>query len=77
MDKVFIAIGAGLFAMLAIVISALVGGTIIWLVWPFAIPVIFPALVASGVIAGKITWVASVFFTWICAILIKSTSTSK
>jgi hypothetical protein len=68
-----VGIGAGLVALLMLFIAAVLGGTIIWLVWPVAIPAIFPGLVAGGALAGKISWFAAVVFTWICAILFKPT----
>ena len=77
MQGIMVGTGAALAALLMLFITAVFGGTIIWLVWPVAIPAIFPGLVASGVIAGKISWFASVFFTWICSILFKSASTSS
>lgn len=74
---IVVGVGATLAALVTLFIAAVFGGTIVWLVWPVAIPAIFPGLVASGVLAGKISWFAAVFFTWICAILVKSSSTSS
>lgn len=67
----------GLGAVLLIGAVALFGGTIVFFIWPVAIPAVFPGLVASGVIAAKITWWSAVCFTWLCGILIKSTQTNN
>ena len=69
-------------AVLAIALLGLVSvlsGTILWMIWPVAIPAAFPGLVASGVIAGRLTWWASVCVSWLFGILIKagSSTTSK
>lgn len=51
---------AGVLAVLLVValvfVFAALGGTIIWLLWPIAIPAVFPGLVASGMLAGKLSW---------------------
>lgn len=54
---------------------AVVSGTIVWLLWPIAVPAAFPGLVASGVLAGKVSWWASVCLTWLCGLLIKGSTT--
>ncbi|HOH61202.1 MAG TPA: hypothetical protein PK698_01785 [Bacilli bacterium] len=58
-------------------IIAVLGGTIVWLIWPVAVPAAFPGLVASGVIAAKLTWGQSVCLTWLFGLLIKSTQTNN
>lgn len=68
-------IALGVMAIVAII--AVLGGTIVYWMWPVAIPAVFPGLVESGVIAGKIAWWPAVCFTWICGILIKSTQTNN
>lgn len=57
--------------------AAFLSGTIVWLVWPVAIPAAFPGLVASGVLTGKLSWWASVTLAWIFNLLIRSTTTTK
>jgi len=54
---------------------ALLGGTLVWLLWPVAVPVVFPGLVAAGTISGKLTWWVAVCLTWLCSLLIKSSTT--
>lgn len=68
-------IGAGVMVIVGIV--AVLGGTVVWLIWPYAFPVIFPKAVAAGVLAAKIPWWSAVCLTWICGILIKSTNSNK
>jgi len=63
--------------LIAITLLAIVGGTVVWILWPMAIPYAFPGLVASGVIAGKLSWWTSVTLTWIFGLLIKSTQTNN
>ena len=64
-------------AIVGVALLSLVNGTILWLIWPVAIPVAFPALVASGALAGKLSWWASVCLTWIAGILVKASLTTK
>jgi hypothetical protein len=56
---------------------ALIAGTIIYLIWPIAIPAVFPGLIESGTIAKELDWWPAVCLTWICSILIKSTISTK
>lgn len=72
-EKLGIALGVILIAG----IVALLGGTIVYWIWPVTFPVIFPNAVASGILIAKIPWWSAVCTTWICAILIKSSSTSS
>lgn len=58
--------------ILIICVIAVFGGTIIYWIWPVAIPAAFPGLVASGVLAGKLAWWEAVCLTWLCGILLKS-----
>lgn len=68
---------AGSLVMIVVALFSVLGGTIIYLIWPIAIPAVFPGLVASGVIAGKLTWWVAVCLTWIFSILIKSSQTNN
>ncbi len=69
--KLVVAMGAILFVGAIAVLS----GTLIWVLWPWAIPAVFPGLVASGVIAGKLGWGASVCLSWLFGLLLKSSVT--
>jgi len=75
MEKFMESLLIGLGLMVLIGFLALIGGTIIYWIWPVAIPAAFPGLVASGAIAGKLAWWQSVCLTWIFTILIKSSNT--
>jgi len=66
-DKIILVLGVAVF----IAFIALVGGTILYWIWPIAIPATFPGAVASGIIAGKLSWWCSVTLVWIFSILIK------
>lgn len=63
--------------MVLVAVLAVIGGTIVYWVWPIAIPAAFPGLVESGAIAGKIAWWPAVCLTWIFGILIKSTQSNN
>ena len=51
---------------------ALLGGTIIYWLWPCAIPFLFPAQVASGALLATVPWWPTILFVWICGILFNS-----
>lgn len=75
MEDFFTLIGAIFVSLVLITLSALFGGTLVWLLWPIAIPALFPGLVTSGVLATSISWWPAVCFTWLCNLLIKSSIT--
>jgi len=64
-------------SLVTIGLFAVLGGTIVYWIWPVVVPVVFPGLVTSGVIAAKLTWGVAVCLTWLTAILIKSNGSSK
>jgi len=75
--KNFLAVvGLGISGIALVFVLAVFSGTILYWIWPVAIPAVFPGLVATGVIAGKLSWWAAVTFTWLCGILIKSSTTN-
>ncbi len=55
-------------------IGSFIGGSILWLIWPVAIQAAFPGLVASGILAAKLSWWESVLLVWVFSILLKSTN---
>ena len=57
-------------------ITAFLTGTIIWLIWPVAIPAAFPGLVASGTLASSLSWWQSVTLSWVFNILIRASQTN-
>jgi hypothetical protein len=77
MDKLAVVIGAVFVGLIVIALAAVLGGTIVWLIWPHVIPVVLPGLVASGAIAGKLLWWKAVLLTWLCGILFKGSSSSS
>jgi hypothetical protein len=77
MEKVVEAIVIGILAMALVGAIAVVGGTIVYLIWPVAIPAVFPKLVAAGTIAAQLTWWQSVCLTWLCSLLLKSSNSNK
>lgn len=60
-----------------VAIGALISGTILWLIWPMAIPAAFPGLIANGAISAHLSWWASVCLCWVFGMLIKSSNTNN
>ena len=77
MEKFLMGLLIALGAMVLVAFIALIGGTILYWIWPVAIPAVFPGLVAAGTIAGKLVWWQAVCFTWLCTILIKTAQTNN
>lgn len=77
METIMKVIGGVVLVTMTILFIALIGGTVVWLVWPIAIPAAFPGLVASGALAGKLSWWVSVCLVWIFGTLIKSNQTNN
>jgi hypothetical protein len=75
MTNVIQAIITVLGVLLLAVLVALLGGTIVWLIWPVVIPGVFPGLVGS--LNPQITWWQSVCLVWLFTILFKSVSNKK
>ena len=74
----FVTLGALIIASITIALVAFLAGTIVWLLWPFTFPVIFPKAVASGILIAKLPWWSAVCITWIFGIFnIRNTDTSK
>jgi len=69
-------LSAILLAAGAVAAAALLGGTIVWLLWPVAIPAAFPAVVRDGYLAARLDWWQAVTLTWILAILVKASATA-
>jgi hypothetical protein len=76
--KAFIVIVMGVIVALAIVtFSAVIGGTIVYWLWPVAIPAILPRVVREGWVAARLTWWQAVTTVWILGLLIKSSTVSS
>jgi len=63
-------------ALILTSIGAFISGTVIWLLWPIAIPGVFPGLVEKGILVGKIGWFAATCFSWIIAVIVQGTKAS-
>ena len=59
------------------VLYALLAGTLVYLLWPVAIPAAFPTLVAIGTLAAKLTWWQAFCLSWLLGLLIRTKSFSK
>ena len=80
MDKIGVVILAALGGLLVIALAAVLGGTLVYWLWPHVIPVVFPGPVEAGALAGSLLWWKAVMFTWVCGILFKGSggvNTSK
>ena len=77
MEKFLTILGASVLIVLGLTLVAIMAGTILWLIYPIAIPVAFPALVAKGYLAKELSWWSSVCLTWVANILIKSSNTNN
>lgn len=75
MEKFITGLVAGIGMIALVGLLAVASGTIVWLIWPVAVPAVFPAAVASGVIAGKLSWWTSVCLSWLTGLLIKGSTT--
>jgi hypothetical protein len=77
MDKFLMGLLIALGTIALVAFIALISGTILYWIWPVAIPAVFPGLVTAGTLAAKLAWWQAVCLTWICGILIKSTQTNN
>jgi len=77
MDDILKVIGAVILGLVIIGFAAVLGGTIVFWIWPHVIPVVLPGAVAAGTIAGTLVWWKAVLLTWLCGILFKGSSSSS
>ena len=75
MEKILEAFGAVIVVLILVAVSAFIGGTLVFLLWPVAVPAVFPGLIASGILAAKITWWQAICVSWLAGLLIKGTTT--
>jgi hypothetical protein len=64
------------FYLFVVLVAAFLGGTLIWLLWPIAIPAAFPGLVAAGTLAAKLGWWQAVCFSWLFSIIFAAVGSS-
>ena len=69
-DWIWIVVGS----ILIVALAAVLGGTILYWIWPIAIPASFPALVEQGYFAYELLWWQAVTLVWSFGILFKSTN---
>lgn len=74
---VIIIIGSIMTFMIGVVFFAVIGGTILWLLWPIGVPAAFPRIVNEGWLAPHLSWWQAVCVSWIAGILVKSSSSSS
>lgn len=75
MESFGYALGVALLAIGAVSLIAFLGGTLVYWLWPVAIPAAFPGLVASGTIPASLGWWPSVCLTWLSGLLVRSSQT--
>lgn len=69
-------VAVGVVAFILVAFVAVFGGTVVYFIWPVAIPAAFPGLVAAGTLAAKLTWGQAIALTWLFSILLKSSSSA-
>ena len=77
LEGLFLGVGAVVVSVTMIAVAAFLSGTVLWLNWPYALPIIFPKAVASGALISNIPWFSAVALTWVCGILIKSANYNR
>ena len=76
MTNLLTAIAAVIGIVVLLIAFSLIGGTIVWLVWPSAM-LAFPGLVAAGYLVPKIGWWSAVCLSFLCGTLIKASQTNN
>ena len=74
MEKFIEGILIAIVAIILVGFVAIIGGTIVFWLWPHVIPAVFPGLVTGGFVVAKIAWGKAVLLSWLIAILFKSSS---
>ena len=69
-------VGLLLGSILVILLSAFLGGTLLWILYPH-IHALFPSAVANNIIAKDLSWWDSVCIVWIVALFKTSTTTKS
>jgi len=64
MDEFFTMIGVIVMGVIVIIGVSVISGTIIWILWPYVIPNVFPGLVEIGHLPSELGWWTSVLFSW-------------
>jgi hypothetical protein len=77
MKSFLLVVGAVVVVLAIITVAALIGGTIVFWLWPVAIPALFPRVVQEGWLATRLTWWQAVTAVWILGILIKSSASAS
>jgi hypothetical protein len=77
MEKFTKVIGAAVLIFGGVGLIALISGSILYFIWPVAIPAAFPELVKNGTLASNLSWWQSVCLTWVFGILFKGNSEQK
>lgn len=77
MGKIFAILGVILYAAVIVFLVAVVSGTVLYFVWPYAIPFVFPRLAEDGYLSKTLTWFQSVCLSWVFGVLIKPSITNK
>lgn len=75
MQKIILGLAFGIGALALLAALSVLSGTILWLLWPYAV-MAFPGLVKSGTLAAELSWWNSVALAYVCGILIKSSQSN-
>ena len=80
MNKLFKLFGSliiGLGTIMMVGVFSVIGGTIVFWLWPVTIPTAFPGLVENGTLAMSLPWWGAVALTWLMGILVRSKTTNN
>ena len=67
-------IGGVVLGLVIVLVGAVLGGTIVFWLWPHVVPDVLVGAVANGSIPASILWKDAVMFTWLCGLLFKGGS---
>lgn len=76
MEVVLVALVAVVGVIGLVAAFSLIGGTVVWIVWPHAMEA-FPRLVNEEWVTHDIHWTTAVCLSFLCGILIKASQTNN
>lgn len=74
MSEFFNIVGSIIGDTIALAIIAIVSGTLLWLIYPYSIPMLSPKLVEFDIIVSKLSWLSSVSIAGVFLLFMKLTS---
>lgn len=68
-------VGVVALVLVTLFLFSAIGAVVLMWLWPLVIPNVFPGLVASGAIAGRLSFWVSFGLMFLCGMLFKSSNT--